>query len=43
MIKIGPSLLSADFSKLSEEIKDIEQSGADFLHLDLMDGHLFLI
>lgn len=39
MTKIGPSLLSADFSKLSEEIKDIEQSGADFLHLDLMDGH----
>lgn len=39
MIKIGPSLLSADFSRLAEEVKDVENCGADFLHLDLMDGH----
>ena len=40
MIHIGPSLLAADFSRLAEEISDIEKGGADFLHLDLMDGHL---
>lgn len=39
MIHIGPSLLAADFSRLAEEINDIEKGGADFLHLDLMDGH----
>ncbi len=39
MIHIGPSLLAADFSRLAEEISDIEKGGADFLHLDLMDGH----
>lgn len=39
MIHIGPSLLAADFSRLAEEIGDIEKGGADFLHLDLMDGH----
>ena len=39
MIMIGPSLLSADFSKLADDIKSIEEGGADFLHLDLMDGH----
>ena len=39
MIYIGPSLLAADFSRLAEEISDIEKGGADFLHLDLMDGH----
>ncbi len=39
MIKIAPSLLSADFSKLAEEIKSVEEAGADLLHLDLMDGH----
>ena len=39
MIKIAPSLLSADFVRLEEEIKNIEKAGADILHLDVMDGH----
>lgn len=38
MIKISPSLLAADFSKLYTEVKDIE-SKADYLHIDVMDGH----
>lgn len=38
MIKIAPSLLSADFANLKEEIKKIENGGADYLHLDVMDG-----
>lgn len=37
-IKIAPSLLSADFSKMGEELKRIELAGADFAHLDVMDG-----
>lgn len=37
-IKIAPSILSADFSKLSEEIKAIEKAGADMVHIDVMDG-----
>lgn len=39
MIKIAPSILSANFSKLGEEIKDVEQGGADYIHIDVMDGH----
>jgi len=39
MLKIAPSILSADFSKLGEEIKEIEQGGADYVHIDVMDGH----
>ncbi len=38
MIKISPSLLSADFSKLDSEVKKITEAGADMLHLDVMDG-----
>lgn len=38
-VKVAPSLLSADFSRLREEIADVEAAGADLLHLDVMDGH----
>ncbi|MDX9714783.1 MAG: ribulose-phosphate 3-epimerase [Dissulfurispiraceae bacterium] len=39
MIKIAPSILSADFMKLGEEISAAQSAGADLLHLDIMDGH----
>ena len=38
-IKISPSILSADFSKLGQEIRDLEKAGADLIHIDVMDGH----
>lgn len=38
-IMVCPSILSADFSRLAEEIKDVQAKGADCIHLDLMDGH----
>jgi len=39
MIKIAPSILSADFSRLGEEIRAIDHAGADYIHVDVMDGH----
>lgn len=39
MVKIAPSILSADFAKLGEEIKEVEAFGADYIHVDVMDGH----
>ena len=39
IIKIAPSILASDFSKLNDEIITIEKAGADFIHLDIMDGH----
>ena len=38
-IKISPSILSADFSQLGNEIKRLEEAGADMIHIDVMDGH----
>jgi len=39
MGKIAPSILSADFTRLGEEINDVEKAGADYIHIDVMDGH----
>ena len=39
MIEIVPSILSADFARLAEEIASVERGGASMLHLDVMDGH----
>ncbi|BAB06221.1 ribulose-phosphate 3-epimerase [Halalkalibacterium halodurans] len=39
MIKIAPSILSADFANLGNEIQDVERGGADYIHVDVMDGH----
>lgn len=39
MVKIAPSILSANFAKLGEEITAVEKGGADYIHVDVMDGH----
>jgi len=39
MGKIAPSILSADFTRLKEEVRDVEKAGADYIHIDVMDGH----
>ncbi|HWL13755.1 MAG TPA: ribulose-phosphate 3-epimerase [Ureibacillus sp.] len=39
MIKIAPSILSADYAKLGQEVKEVEAAGAELIHIDVMDGH----
>ncbi len=39
MVKIAPSILSADFARLGEEVRAVDEAGADYIHIDVMDGH----
>ena len=38
-VKIAPSILSADFAKLGKEVQAVDEAGADYIHIDVMDGH----
>ncbi len=38
-VRIAPSILAADFAKLGAEVAAIDEAGADFIHIDIMDGH----
>src|ERR1700675_3611304 len=38
-VRIAPSILSADFARLGAEVEAVERAGADFIHIDVMDGH----
>ena len=38
-VRIAPSILAADFARLGDEIKAVTKAGADFIHVDVMDGH----
>ena len=39
MVQLAPSILSADFSRLGEDVRKIEEGGAHLIHVDVMDGH----
>ena len=39
VVKLAPSILSADFARLGEQVADAERAGADRIHIDVMDGH----
>ncbi|HEX3032544.1 MAG TPA: ribulose-phosphate 3-epimerase, partial [Bacillota bacterium] len=39
MVKLAPSILSADFSSLAASVAQVEEAGAEYLHIDVMDGH----